>query len=557
MNSIFDLRFAADEGAGWFDIGSGGVFLSHNAPEAIQALWKGEEKGGEENWRRILRDHAKDENTLVRCAHYITVLSHEEKHFHDLVGTSVGLYVYTQKLIYFMEFVRLMQLLKDVPKVFFPLKKWTRDSSCPEVVRKFVDSYSKEDDFLEWFMGWKGWEIELEGKNLDILSVVAHPNNGLLTPALLTPKGQNMAYVCPIGGLAVFEASAVATQCSILDCVIPYLGHSYMQYLVENTLNSNLSTGWPYVALEFVVRDLFKRRLNPMEVALICDYSLMSNMFLDSYINMEPHDIHPGFRFMCLAQYLSRTITDKPKAKSFETFINNFEDTIDRFDKNRQFSTKAAIESLNNRIESLVSSLRKSQGTENAFFKLAVGYQDFFKKVYDFRLKYPKKFGNLSWYLSAKTNTDLLPIIPYIIGPFGKSKKYILKVNNKYAIYMILFYALNKTVNNLVLGESKEYFDKAPSCPFSELPVLGEHCSSNPTSCQAFQIASQVLGYKIPPSIVSTNCFYDMTLSVLGLNANLTVKSRSQEEKEREYWENIDPELRLYLSNIIENMIVG
>jgi hypothetical protein len=70
-----------------------------------------------------------------------TAVTHEIKHFHDVIGTTYWYHYYCEKLAIEMQLCTIIKKLTEVGRIRIPLNKWIQEKNCPQELKSFFKSY--------------------------------------------------------------------------------------------------------------------------------------------------------------------------------------------------------------------------------------------------------------------------------------------------------------------------------------------------------------------------------------------------------------------------------
>jgi hypothetical protein len=151
---------------------------------------------------------------------------HELRHYHDHFGTTFGFHRILRTIEDAIEFNRVWDSLKKEPKIRLPLGKWGRSADAPIILREYL---RKRREYVEWFAladhatgplklgpapSRVGLVFDLHGRTAVVPTVTVNLRNADI--ALADAHEQKSV---PLGGRALLEGSALATQQIIINWV--------------------------------------------------------------------------------------------------------------------------------------------------------------------------------------------------------------------------------------------------------------------------------------------------------------------------------------------------
>jgi hypothetical protein len=233
-------------------------------------------------------------------ANKVASVLHERRHFHDWVGTSLGM-----QLFYHLQRVVNQYLLNlepnavDVSSLQFPLRH--TKGVVPGGVQSFLEDYDAHMSQYDWLMA--AHELPRDYATRDPLSEFTLPDSGLTIPVL---NLQEVAFVrngkvepfpqkcIPLGGLHIIEALAFITEAMQLR---RHFGPDFEARLNEVVLSS--TDGWNYGIVTGAVQVILGSL--PLEATMsACEFALWT-----PGSECAPEEQHPGWRFIHILLELS------------------------------------------------------------------------------------------------------------------------------------------------------------------------------------------------------------------------------------------------------------
>lgn len=446
------------------------------------------------NFRSMGRNFI-DSQTMSYMAENMSVVDHEHRHFHDLIGTCVGLDLLEN---IFLRFHHVCVLLDEAVEqrltVPIPLLKISTSKAFVKElneeasysVKRIFDISNHLSNMLASSLFSKD-EFQCKGNILNYYETPGSCAIPIINVSNNTAH-EKSAYLFPLGVFSLLENSAMNTQ---LASISNLHGNDVANHFKEQFSSKlSLEYSWPY----FLVYDFFGlaswKFKDPWEDSMIfqpiIDFALMGEHIVSRDINIS----HPGVRLGNFFDFVKSNDIAKPKS-SLEV-IN----IIDNYCKNSGiYSEKEAVKSRFNHIVERIEMFDDANGLHEEI------YLEFLltaKHMFQIRNNHNDIFKKTSEYVNSDENKVIsLPEPPYILLPGREGEGNYLKISEKYNKKDI--WAPWFVVGNLL---SSILAEDQLACPFKKYSIQCSLASDNCGSHLNF----------------NSGCLYEFAISYLKLD---------------------------------------
>lgn len=146
---------------GFFDPRLLGMWIDDNVPSYLRQHLLPPLKARLPSIRDALRSLSSSDRFAIY--HHTTTVTHEMKHFHDMVGTPFG---FTYTFTRLSREAHLSRLIRSLPRIRVPLKVWAESVDCDEGILNFLEIERSHDSFarsLFYNRSFPGEEIQIPG----------------------------------------------------------------------------------------------------------------------------------------------------------------------------------------------------------------------------------------------------------------------------------------------------------------------------------------------------------------------------------------------------------
>lgn len=310
------------------------------------------------------------------CLEY-TTYNHEKLHFHDYIGTHLGISLfYLNQSIINGFLCNCIPIIKSLGYIKVPLLRWAEADDCPDNIKEYIKDYKVTKHLINWYVNRGNTNYnkvyEISGQNY---------RKGIDLP-YYTSKSNSWGDF-PLSGLIFLEGRAFELQGQLIKT---NFGKELSEIISRrNSLNPK---GWIYEGVIKIAKDFFPDILVD-DILLLVDYALMGGLNAKNILCS-----HPGFRFLVLLKEL-RKMTDKYSKEYLIEAIYNLSQ------KNIEFDTDYMMKLVINWIDAnIVDTNNKLNHGSNLILYINNIFYKYAKHIFEMRLGGFTLMSNINEYIN-------------------------------------------------------------------------------------------------------------------------------------------------------------
>lgn len=235
------------------------------------------------------------------CFEYTTYY-HERLHFHDYIGTNLGISLFYRNQSIINNFLcTCLPNLSSISAIKVPFVKWVRERECPTFIREFVKYYTDTHRLIDWYLGTQPEKFSCHKAGKKDLSSY---RTGIDLPTVELDRVSSNWGEFPLGGLALLEGRAFEFQRRI---VASCFGKEAADTMYQAICRSK--GGWIYGGAYEVARS-YIANMTSEDFLLLTDFALMGGDF-----GTDTETRHPGLRFLSILRELECCRDSKSRFK--------------------------------------------------------------------------------------------------------------------------------------------------------------------------------------------------------------------------------------------------